>query len=60
MRFLILTAEGIMNYLYDDEDNQPMHEENILNDRDCPNCKHKVNGECQVWDCRFEPKGGEN
>lgn len=26
-----------------------------MNDRDCENCKHKVNGACNVWDCEFEP-----
>lgn len=29
-----------------------------MNDRDCENCKHKVNGACNVWDCEFEPKFG--
>ena len=27
-----------------------------MNDRDCENCKHKINGYCESWDCRFEPK----
>jgi len=58
------------NYIYNDEDNQPMNEENMpeslkklfqnFNDRDCPNCIHKMpNGDCNSWDCKFEPKGGE-
>lgn len=25
-------------------------------DRDCDNCKNKVDGDCQVWDCRFEKR----
>ena len=25
-------------------------------DRDCENCIHKVNGACNVWECKFEPK----
>lgn len=73
-----------MPYLYDDEDNAPMHQDERAldvnyksyeqmvkdaggepidfpdpadgDDRDCPHCRHKVNGECQVWDCKFEPK----
>ena len=24
--------------------------------RDCGNCIHKVNGACNVWECKFEPK----
>ena len=28
----------------------------MANDRDCENCKHKVNGACESWDCKFEPK----
>ena len=27
-----------------------------MNDRDCENCVHKVNGACNVWECKFEPK----
>ena len=51
-----------MPYIYSDEDNVPMNEENFphKDDRDCPNCKHKVNGECQVWNCRFEQKNEED
>ena len=30
----------------------------MANDRDCENCKHKVNGACNVWECKFEPKRG--
>ena len=30
----------------------------MANDRDCENCKHKVNGACNVWECKFEPKFG--
>lgn len=29
-----------------------------MNDRDCENCIHKVNGACKVWKCEFEPKRG--
>lgn len=29
-----------------------------MNDRDCENCIHKVNGACNVWECKFEPKRG--
>ena len=25
-------------------------------DRDCEHCANKVNGDCQVWECRFVPK----
>lgn len=28
-------------------------------DRDCENCVHKVNGACNVWECKFEPKEDE-
>lgn len=24
--------------------------------RDCENCKHKIDGYCESWDCHFEPK----
>lgn len=50
-----------MSYLYDDEDNQPMMDEHMPVrdvDRDCPNCRNRKNGECQVWECKFSPKGG--
>ena len=29
-----------------------------MNDRDCENCIHKINGACKVWECKFEPKRG--
>ena len=45
-----------MPYLYDDEDNAPMNEDNIRHDHDCGNCRHKIQGECEVWECRFAPK----
>ena len=54
------------NYIYSDEDNAPMIEENIPNkwennpprpDRDCPNCRYKMpTGDCTKWDCDFAPK----
>lgn len=48
-----------MPYIYEDEDNAPMNDENIqVPDRDCPNCRNRKNGECQVWECKFVPKGG--
>lgn len=31
----------------------------MANDRDCENCIHKVNGACNVWECKFEPKEDE-
>ena len=47
-----------MPYIYNDEDNAPMNEENIQrkHDHECWNCRHKIQGECEMWDCRFEPK----
>lgn len=30
----------------------------MVNDRDCESCIHKVNGACNVWECKFEPKFG--
>ena len=45
------------NYIYSDEDNAPMNEEAFQRpDRDCANCRHKVNGNCTQWDCNFSPK----
>ena len=29
-----------------------------MNDRDCENCIHKINGACKVWECKFELKRG--
>lgn len=45
-------------YIYDDEDNAPMNEENFQrkHDHECWNCRHKIQGECEMWDCKFEPK----
>lgn len=45
-----------MSYLYDDEDNAPMNDENIRHDHDCGNCRHKIQDECELWECRFAPK----
>lgn len=47
-----------MPYLYDDEDNAPMTEEAYqkAHDHDCGNCRHKIHGQCEVWECRFAPK----
>ena len=47
-----------MNYIYSDEDNAPMNEENFQrkHDHECWNCRHKIQGECEMWDCKFEPK----
>ena len=44
-------------YLYDDEDNVPMNEENFPQrpERDCSNCRFKVNGDCTQWECNFTP-----
>jgi len=27
-----------------------------MSDRDCPNCIHKKELGCEVWNCKFEPK----
>jgi len=29
-------------------------------DRDCENCKNRVDGECQKWECKYEPKEKTN
>lgn len=36
--------------------NNLMHSEVCVLDRDCEHCKFKVDGDCQVWECKFEPK----
>lgn len=55
------------NYIYSDEDNAPMNDENVqAPDRGCRNCEHqkKVAGryitydECELWECKFEQKEG--
>ena len=50
-----------MPYIYDDSDNNPMDEQNFeTEERDCVHCKNYDGKYCQVWDCKFEPKEGEN
>jgi len=49
-------------YLYDDEDNVAMNEDNLppKDDRDCMNCIHKhPNGDCTQWECKFESRGNQ-
>lgn len=57
-------------YIYDDDDNQPMNDENMpyiydskteynppRPERDCPNCRFKMpDGSCTRWSCDFAPK----
>ena len=46
-----------MPYIYSDSDNEPMNEENIqVEERDCEHCRNHDGKDCQVWDCKFEPK----
>ena len=28
----------------------------LTSDRDCDHCTNRIDGECQVWECRFVPK----
>lgn len=30
----------------------------LLEQRDCDNCKHHTENGCSSWDCEFEPKDG--
>lgn len=44
-------------YLYNDEDNAPMNEEDLgKDDRDCEHCRNYDGMYCTAWDCRFEAK----
>ena len=54
-----------MSYIYEDEDNEPMNDENVhVPDRDCQNCEHRKTvvgryityDDCEVWECKFSPK----
>ena len=59
-----------MPYIYNDEDNEPMHFKieptpalqrlfTNFENRDCERCKHKrPNGDCDSWSCQFEPREG--
>ena len=55
-----------MSYIYEDEDNVPMNDENVqAHDRNCRNCEHRKTvvgkyityDDCEVWECKFSPKG---
>lgn len=52
-----------MAYLYTDEDNSPMTEENIQvedreSDRECQYCANHDGQYCTSWDCKFVAKPG--